>query len=260
MSDPPAPAGLELVREPWPPVAGRPGLAQGRYGAEGNLELVVPAVDDGIWVGWFNLDPHETWSGAAVGAWSGALKFAGGHRYVSADVTQVDAGPDFLEVIALTTHGVVRRHVWSPGPGFVDHGELARSVASCAALVQGADGTLSLDLTRRDGSALVLTATPTGSYPQLRFDEAAHPEEVSPPRRPAAHPAGHPDGHPARHPVEGADATAGAEVRVGGRTERHVVARREDQLWHRIEHQTTAGAGAGAPAETRLVEAHIWRR
>lgn len=241
MSDPLVPAGLELVREPWPPVAGRPGLAQGRYGAEGNLELVVPAVDDGIWVGWFNLDLHETWSGAAIGAWSGALKFAGGHRYVSADVTQVDAGPDFLEVIALTTDGVVRRHVWSPGPGFVDHGELARSVVSCTALVQMADGTLSLALTRRDGLRRIVTATPTGSYPELTFDEAVHPEE------------GRPVVHPAVGPEE--EAEAAAEVRVGGRTERHVVTRRGDRLWHRIGDPTSATA----PAEARLVEGRIWR-
>ena len=45
-----------LVREAWPEVTGRPGLTQGRYGAMGNLELVAPAVDDGLWVGWFNRD------------------------------------------------------------------------------------------------------------------------------------------------------------------------------------------------------------
>jgi hypothetical protein len=62
-----------ILREAWPEVAGRPGLTQGRYGAAGNLELVVPAVDDGLWVGWFNRDPVESHAGAAVQRWSGAL-------------------------------------------------------------------------------------------------------------------------------------------------------------------------------------------
>jgi hypothetical protein len=163
--------GRTLLREAWPEVTGRPGLTQGRYGAAGNLELVVPAVDDGLWVGWFNCDPVESHAGAAVRRWSGALRFGRGHRYASADVTQVDAGPDFLEVAALTTGGALRRHVWSPGPGFVDHGELATEVASCSAVVQDpAGGSLHVAVAGRDGRVRVLRASPGPAYPALAFD------------------------------------------------------------------------------------------
>ena len=165
--------GRTLLREAWPEVTGRPGLTQGRYGAAGNLELVVPAVDDGLWVGWFNCDPVESHAGAAVRRWSGALRFGRGHRYASADVTQVDAGPDFLEVAALTTGGALRRHVWSPGPGFVDHGELAGAVASCSAVVQRpADGSLHVAVAGPDGRVRVLHGTPGRDYPVMRFELA----------------------------------------------------------------------------------------
>jgi hypothetical protein len=164
-----------LVREAWPEVTGRPGLTQGRYGTAGNLELVVPAVDDGLWVGWFNRDPVESYAGAAVQRWSGALRFARGHRYVSADVTQVDAGPDFLEVVARTTGGTLRRHVWSPGPGFVDHGELAGAVASSSAVVQRpADGSLHVAVAGLDGRVRVLQGSPGRDYPAVRL-EVSHP-------------------------------------------------------------------------------------
>jgi hypothetical protein len=166
--------GRVLLREAWPEVTGRPGLTQGRYGAAGNLELVVPSVDDGLWVGWCNCDPAESWTGAAVGRWSGALRFARGHRYRSADVTQVDVGPDFLEVVALTTGGTLRRHVWSPGAGFVDHGELAAAVAWCSAVVQDPGGSLHLAVAGRDGRVRVLRASPGPAYPALRF-EAVEP-------------------------------------------------------------------------------------
>jgi hypothetical protein len=162
-----------LVREAWPEVTGRPGLTQGRYGAAGNLELVAPAVDDGLWVGWFNCDRVESRSGAAIQRWSGALRFAHGHRYVSADVTQVDAGPNFLEVVALTTGGTLRRHVWSPGPGFVDHGELASEVGSSSAVVQSpADGSLRVAVAGPDGRVRILHGSPGWVYPAVRFEVA----------------------------------------------------------------------------------------
>jgi hypothetical protein len=165
--------GQAILREAWPEVTGRPGLTQGRYGAAGNLELVVPAVDDGLWVGWFNRDPVESHAGAALQRWSGALRFARGHRYASADVTQVDAGPDFLEVVARTTGGILRRHVWSPGPGFVDHGELAGAVASCSALVQRpAGGSLHVAVAGLDGRVRVLQGSPGRDYPEMRFEVA----------------------------------------------------------------------------------------
>jgi hypothetical protein len=160
-----------LLREGWPEVTGRPGLTQGRYGAAGNLELVAPAVDDGLWVGWFNRDPVESHSGAAIQRWSGAMRFAHGHRYVSADVTQVDAGPDFLEVVALTTGGTLRRHVRSPGPGFVDRGELAGAIASCSALVQSpVDGSLQVAVAGLDGRVRILHGSPGQAYPALAFE------------------------------------------------------------------------------------------
>lgn len=162
-----------LLREAWPEVTGRPGLTQGRYGAAGNLELVAPAVDDGLWVGWFNCDPVESHSGAAIQRWSGALRFAHGHRYVSADVTQVDAGPNFLEVVALTAGGTLRRHVWSPGPGFVDHGELAGEVGWSSALVQSpVDGSLRVAVAGLDGRVRILHGSPGQAYPAVRFEVA----------------------------------------------------------------------------------------
>jgi hypothetical protein len=159
-----------LVVADWPPVFGRPGLAQGRYGAAGNLELVIPAVDDGLWVAWFNNDPIESHIGAAVGRWSGVLRFATGHRYVSAKVTQVDSGPDFLEVVALTVDGQLRRHVWSPAAGFVDWGIVQTEVLASSSILQG-DGSLQLVVVHRDGKVLLLRANPDQNYPFLSFRE-----------------------------------------------------------------------------------------
>ncbi len=167
-----SPRGQVLLREPWPPVAGVPGLAQGRYGSAGNLELVAPAVDGGIWVGWFNSDPTERYAGAALGRWSGALRFAAGHSYASARIAQVDPGPDWLEVVALTTDGTLRRHVWSPDDGFVDHGPVTlRAASSSAILPDPADGSLLLAVAGSDGTARLLRAEPGAAYPALDFVE-----------------------------------------------------------------------------------------
>ena len=164
-------SGKILRREAWPDVTGRPGLTQGRYGVVGNLELVAPATDDGLWVGWFNCDPVESYSQAGVQRWSGAMRFARGHRYVSADVTQVDAGPDYLEVVALTCGGTLRRHVWSPDLGFVDHGELAVAVAACSPVVQNpVDGSLHIATAGLDGRVQVLRGRIGPGYPTLTFD------------------------------------------------------------------------------------------
>ena len=318
--------GRALLREAWPEVTGRPGLTQGRYGAAGNLELVAPAADDGLWVGWFNCDPAETHAGAAVGHWSGALRFARGHRYVSADITQADAGPDFLEVVALTTDGALRRHVWSPGPGFVDHGELAAEVASCSAMVQSpADGSLQVAVAGRDGRVRIFQASPGPAYPAMTF-EAADPGVAGAVAVDAAWHSDHldlvtagadqvarswcahradagagagpvrevrllvdsdgrrllaalrPDGRATLRPLDepgdggvdlgAADALVAAPVRVGGRTECHVVARRGRRLWHHRIGQPGAEArpapesGAGpveaGPVEGSPVEALVW--
>ena len=161
-----------LLQEAWPDVAGRPGLTQGRYGEAGNLELVVPAVDDGLLVGWFNCDPTDARAGAAVQRWSGTLRFGRGRRYASADITQVDGGPDFLEVVAVTTAGTVRRHVWSPGPGFVDHGDIIGSVATCSGMVQSAvDGSLHVVVTGLDRQVRLLRAA-VDAYPELTWHVA----------------------------------------------------------------------------------------
>lgn len=160
-----------VMREAWPPVAGRPGLTQGRYGAAGNLELVVPAADDGLWVAWFNADPTDTRSGAALRSWSGVLKFARGQRYTTADITQVSAGPDYLEALGRTASGVLRRHVWSPEEGFVDHGAIAVDVASASAVVECADGSMVVAVAGADGAVRLLHAEPTATYPLLTFAE-----------------------------------------------------------------------------------------
>jgi len=268
-------AAPQLVVQDWPPVAGRPGLAQGRYGQRGNLELVVPAVDDGLWVGWFNTDLDETFTGAAVQRWSGALRFAPGHRYVSADVTQVDAGPDHLEVVALTDDGTLRRHVWSPQHGFVDHGALAVAVACCSALVQDpARGDLHVATVGHDGRVRLLWARAGSTYPSLAFDVVT--TAMSEMQTVAA--AWHDDhldlvttwadqvtrwscatsgtSHETGAGVtgRGAGAVAATRVRLGSHDDEHVITRRGTRLWHR----TVADQGPGVWSE-HPVGAEVWR-
>lgn len=160
----------------WPPVVGAPGLTQGQYGTAGNLELVAPAEDDGIWVGWFNNDPTEAHQGAAIGRWSGVLRFASGSRYVAAEVTQVAAGPDFIEVVALTVDGELRRHVWSPDSGFVDTGTLATGIVAASGLVASptshGDNEFRISAICADGQLAELRASVGSSYPRLDFDKA----------------------------------------------------------------------------------------
>lgn len=152
-----------LKREPWPPVAGRPGLAQGRYGAQGNLELVAPAVDEGLWVGWFNSDRYDDRSTVRSRSWSGALRFGRGRRYVSADVAQLEVGPDWLEVIALTDAGDLMRHVWSPQTGFVEQPRLRSGVRDHSALVVGPDGCHHLAVLDADGTVVVMSGNPVAA-------------------------------------------------------------------------------------------------
>lgn len=161
----------------WPPTMGRPGLVQGSYGVAGNLELVVPAEDDGLWVGWFNNDPTESFQGAAIGRWSGVLRFASGARYVAAEVTQVEAGPDYIEVVAQTVDGELRRHVWSPDAGFVEQEKLATRIAATSALVVSSavpgDGEFRIALIRTDGQLVEFRGQVGPSYPKVAFTEAA---------------------------------------------------------------------------------------
>lgn len=169
----------QLHREAWPPTAGGPGIVQGHYGAAGNLELVACAVDDGLWVGWFNTDPTDDGTGAARLSWSGALRFAHGHRYVAARITQATAGPDFLEVLARTADATLRRHVWTPETGFVDHGELAGAVTASTGIVVEAGGAHRVYVADTQGIWL-LRGEPGPAYPALDFttEPAALPPVV----------------------------------------------------------------------------------
>ena len=167
------------VTEAWPPVVGRPGIVQGRYGDHGNLELVACAADDGLWVGWWNADRRETHRGAATGRWSGALHFAAGHRYTSAAVSQVAAGPDFLEVVARATDGELRRHVWAPDTGFVDRGTLATGVRCHSGIHEIDDGSLLLAVAWPD-RVEVLQAGRSPDYPAVEFETDTRHDSARP--------------------------------------------------------------------------------
>lgn len=96
-------------------------LAQGVYGARGNLELVACDAVAGLWVFWFNADVGTdplTTPDVPPGHWSGGLSFAPDDRYVDAQILQSTAGPDHLEVLALDIGGTLQSWYWSPGPGF----------------------------------------------------------------------------------------------------------------------------------------------
>lgn len=186
------PRRMEEVTEQWPPTTGRPGITQGRYGHHGNLELVVCDPEDGLRVGWFNHDGVESFAGASIGCWSGTLRFARGHRYVRAAVTQVDAGPDWLEVLALTDTGDLRRHVWSPAEGFVDHGSVGLEVTDASGAVVTASGDLVV-ATLMGTRIELLRATPGEDYPRL--DVTPAPLAPPPPGAARSIDAAHHDDH-----------------------------------------------------------------
>lgn len=127
--------------EDWPGVIGVPGLVQGAYGSAGNLELVAPASDQGLWVGWFNTDAHENFSGPARDRWSGALRFGLGRRYISAKISQVQVGHNALEVLALTADGILARHVWREPQGFEEMPVVYKNALSATGIVVMPDGT-----------------------------------------------------------------------------------------------------------------------
>lgn len=130
----PSAAPARLSTAPLPPVRGIPAVTQGRYGSVGNLELVAPAIDGGLWVCWYNSDAIESGRGAAVGCWSGGLHFAGRAQLEAATIAQLAAGPDYLEVLA-TGDGLAHRYCWSPGAGFVEYPNLGVATA-CSALIE----------------------------------------------------------------------------------------------------------------------------
>ena len=142
-----------LLTEAWPETLGRPATTQGNYGRNGNLEIVACAADYGLLVGWFNTEDEDDHSGAAVGRWSGALRFGGELRYVTSTITQVSHGPDYLEVLALTDGGSLRRLVWAPETGFVDQGAFAEDVTAHSAVHELVDGTLVTALVTAAGLA-----------------------------------------------------------------------------------------------------------
>lgn len=118
-----------------PPLAGTPGLVQGVYGRRGNLELVAPDPEDGLWVFWFNNDEPESEPapGARPGCWSAGLRFARGRRYEAAAIVQSRHGPDWLEVAA-TAEGLLRRFTWRPETGFTEEGDSWPAVGPAAAV------------------------------------------------------------------------------------------------------------------------------
>ena len=116
-----------------PKLRGAPGLTQGAYGERGNLELVVPDADDGLWVFWFNNDHSIGNLGAQPGGWSGGLRFACGTRYDGAAIVQSRHGPNWLEVVAVGV-GVARRYTWRPESGFSETGQPWHAVGTPSAI------------------------------------------------------------------------------------------------------------------------------
>lgn len=154
----------QLHIEDWPGVTGVPGLVQGAYGSAGNLELVAPASDEGLWVGWFNTDAHENFSGPARDRWSGALRFGLGRRYISAKISQVQVGHNALEVLALTADGIMARHVWRQSQGFEEAAVIRTNILSTSGIVVMPDGTHTAVVVNQDRAVCLLQGD-VGSYP-----------------------------------------------------------------------------------------------
>ncbi|GJF34596.1 hypothetical protein KNE206_72960 [Kitasatospora sp. NE20-6] len=164
----PSPSVPGLTDAAFPPLRGTPALAQSRYGLRGNLELVAPAADDGLWVLWHNNDPAdgpEPPTGPPPGAWSGGLHFAAGHRYDDVRIVQSAHGPDHLELLARTGPDV-HRHRWSPAAGFTREDALPVHAAGAVALAEDPLGTLHAAVPLPGGGVAHLTADPT-RYPAL---------------------------------------------------------------------------------------------
>lgn len=150
--------------EDWPGIIGAPGLVQGAYGSAGNLELVAPSSDEGLWVGWFNTDAHENFSGPARDRWSGALRFALGRSYIMARISQVQIGHNALEVLALTSDGILARHVWRESQGFEEMAVVHEGVLSASGIVVMPDGTHSAVVVNQDRAVYLLKGD-VHSYP-----------------------------------------------------------------------------------------------
>ncbi|MFD7989526.1 hypothetical protein ACFV4M_39985 [Kitasatospora indigofera] len=166
----PAPPVPGLTDVPFPPLRGIPSLTQSRYGLRGNLELLAPDAEDGLWVFWHNTDPAdgpEPGTGPPPGAWSGGLRFAAGHRFDDARIVQSAHGPDHLEVLA-RSGPQVRRYRWSPAAGFTHEGVLPVRAAGAVALAEDPLGTLHAAVPLPGGGVAHLTADPA-RHPALHW-------------------------------------------------------------------------------------------
>lgn len=145
--------GLVAQDAALPPVAGTPGLVQGVYGQRGNLELVVPDPEDGLWVFWFNADASGRAPGARPGCWSGGLHFGKGCRFDGAAIVQSRRGADWLEVAA-AGDGRLRRYTWRPETGFTEEGAPLAAIGTPAA-IEAADGRFHVAAAQPDGGVLI---------------------------------------------------------------------------------------------------------
>ncbi|MFD8568753.1 hypothetical protein [Streptomyces sp. NPDC059639] len=166
------------LRVASPPVSrGGIGLAQGRYGVRGNLELVLCDEQDGLWVLWFNSDPQDTApepGGPPPGEWSGGLRFAAGRRYDEVGVVQSRHGPHHLELVARSGDSSHRLR-WSPEAAFTTEPPPPSGPAGAVPLTETAHGALWTGVLGTDGEPRVLRAD-TSAYPHLAWsdDTPAH--------------------------------------------------------------------------------------
>ena len=151
--------------EPFPPLAGSASVCQGVYGEVGNLELVAPDPEDGIWVFWNNTSRVDVPAGPQSGQWSGGLRFMQGNRFEAVVVLQSVRGPAFLELVA-RSGPVVHRIVWSP-EGFAGHGPIASNACGDPSLLELPEGQLHA-LVPTDAEIMHLVAKPS-SYPLLTW-------------------------------------------------------------------------------------------
>ncbi|MFG3101397.1 hypothetical protein ACGFZL_12870 [Streptomyces sp. NPDC048182] len=167
-----------------PPSRGGLGLAQGRYGARGNLELVLCDERDGLWVLWHNTDPEgaATPEGAPPpGEWSGALRFAAGRRYDDVRVLQSRNGPDHLEVLARSGTDPHRLR-WSPEAAFTPEDPPPGRLGPHPTLTETADGALWTALAPADGEPVRPHRADPAGYPRLTWSPAGPPVPPQPPR------------------------------------------------------------------------------
>ncbi|MGW3866412.1 hypothetical protein ACWEDZ_33780 [Streptomyces sp. NPDC005047] len=176
-----------LTSAPPPPSRGGVGLAQGRYGERGNLELVLCDEDDGLWVLWHNTDPEGTGTPEGApppGEWSGGLHFAAGRRYDDIRVLQSRNGPDHLEVLARSGDAAHRLR-WSPEAAFTAEEPPPARPFPALALAETADGALWTVLSPDPGTVpgRLYRADPAG-YPDLLWAPVAPPGPTGPDGRP----------------------------------------------------------------------------